>query len=148
MKDKDNVVARIREFNRFYTTLIGVLNKKFLGSDYSLTETRILFELNSNNDCKANDLVNSLHIDKSYMSRIMKSFEKKGLIEKQGAVDDKRANIITLTEYGKTVIGDLIAATDKQISELISSLTEEECYGVVSAMDDITQYLSASNEEE
>lgn len=145
---EDHIIDRIREFNRFYTTLIGALNKNFLGSDYSLTETRILFELNLNSNCKANDLVHSLHIDKSYMSRLIKSFEKKGLIEKQGASDDKRANIIILTEHGKEVIDLLIAATNQQIKGLVSSLTAEECHSVICAMDTITQHFNTNNIEE
>lgn len=145
---ENRIIDRIREFNRFYTTLIGVLNKNFLGSDYSLTETRILFELNLNQNCKANDLVRSLHIDKSYMSRIIKSFEKKGLIEKHSAFDDKRSNIIVLTEYGKEVIHALITATNQQIKELTSALTEEECLSVINAMDTITKHLNTHNMEE
>src|SRR6266704_777451 len=38
-------VAAIRQFNRFFTRQIGVLREGLLHSPYSLTESRILYEL-------------------------------------------------------------------------------------------------------
>ena len=38
-------IAQIRLFNRYYTSVIGLLDKHYLNSDFSLTETRIMFEL-------------------------------------------------------------------------------------------------------
>ncbi len=38
-------VAVLRAFNRFYTNVIGVLHNGLLDTPYSLTETRVIFEL-------------------------------------------------------------------------------------------------------
>ena len=38
-------VDKIRDFNRFYTRKIGVLRQGLLHSKFSLTESRIIFEL-------------------------------------------------------------------------------------------------------
>ena len=35
-------VQAVREFSRFYTQQLGVLNEKLLGSKYSLAEVRVL----------------------------------------------------------------------------------------------------------
>ena len=40
-------VAAVRAFNRFYTNVIGLLRGKYLGTPYSLTESRLLFEWRS-----------------------------------------------------------------------------------------------------
>ncbi len=146
MEREKFIISRFREFNRFYTVLIGTLNKHFLGTDYSLTETRVLFELISNNDCKANDLVDILNIDKSYMSRIILSFEKKGLLEKHCSYNDRRANILSLTEYGKKTVNELLSFTNHQIADLVSPLTEKEAIEVIRAMDTITKYLDVKKQ--
>lgn len=145
---KEKTTYRIREFNRFFTVLIGSLNKKFLGSDFTITETRILFELISNDECKAVDLVNLLQIDKSYLSRIIKKFEQRELIKKTVDSTNKRFKIIILTEKGRKTVNELIAMTNLQIAELISPLKSNECKEIIDAMDTITRYLSRYEEKE
>lgn len=142
MEHTETVVAHIRQFNRFYTALIGTLNRNFLGFEYSVTETRILFEIYSNPQCSAKTIAAGLQIDKSYMSRIIKSFEAKGLISKLISSQDRRVSVITLTPKGEQETRKLISATNAQISELISNLNEAECQKVCAAMDLITAYFS------
>ena len=75
MEDKERVITQIREFNRFYTVLLEFLNRNYLDSGYSITETRILFELKQNCQMSANRLIEMLHLDKSYISRLIRNFE-------------------------------------------------------------------------
>src|SRR6266487_6521820 len=37
--------AAVREFNRFYTGVIGLLRGRYLRTPYSLTEARVIFEI-------------------------------------------------------------------------------------------------------
>ena len=66
MDNRKETIDQIREFNRFYTVLLGFLNRNYLNTEYSVTETRILFELKQNRQMMANDLTDILHLDKSY----------------------------------------------------------------------------------
>lgn len=71
MDNKLDVIAQIRSFNRFYTNVLGLLNRHILDSGYSLTEIRVLLEISKVRHCTANTLVTQLKIDRSYMSRII-----------------------------------------------------------------------------
>ena len=74
MKDnikESDLITSIRGFNRFYTNILGLLNKGVLHSDYSLTEARVLYEIGKQDHCKAKSLSSLLEIDKSYLSRIL-----------------------------------------------------------------------------
>lgn len=144
MENKREAVERIREFNRFYTVIIGILNRNFLDTDYSVTEARILFELQSNPESTANSLIEKLRVDKSYMSRILKSFEKKGFITKQVLPEDKRSSVIQLTQKGSDKVNELIEVTNRQIEGLVKPLTAGECDKVIEAMDTITKYFKKS----
>ena len=49
MEDAD--VTAIRRFNRFYTQTIGALDARFLGTEASLPEARLLFEIATREPC-------------------------------------------------------------------------------------------------
>lgn len=142
MKENSDVINHIREFNRFYTNILGILNQHILNSDFSLTEARILFDLNEYGCCTANELSCKLNIDKSYMSRILKKFEKKELILKQMSSEDSRIYIIGLSEKGKSIINQLISDSNNQIKQLIFPLSNEECSEIYAAVDIIEKHFS------
>lgn len=139
--DKDTV-NYIRGFNRFYTNILGLLDQHILNSEFSLTEARILFELNEIGSCMANVLSARLNIDKSYMSRIIAKFEKKGLISKTISSTDNRANFIELTVRGSSIINSLIDTSNCQIQQLLTPLSGKECDEVYNAMEIIKRHFT------
>lgn len=76
MNNDNKTINEIRKFNRFYTVHMGFLDSVYLDSSYSIAETRILFELKIRGTCIQNDIVKILHMDKSYLSRIISRFCK------------------------------------------------------------------------
>ena len=79
MSEKEKAVQRIREFNRFYMPLLRLLDNHYLGSEYTPTEARVLFEIYENDGCNAAFIAKVMNIDKSYLSRIIRAHEKKGI---------------------------------------------------------------------
>lgn len=141
---RTRAVYEIREFNRFYTVLVGLLDRSYLNSDYSMAEARILFELKNKDGCRANDLAANLHMDKSYLSRMLKKFEGRGLLSKKLSGKDGRSYELRLTEEGRRITEQLIEASNEQIRQLLKALDEEECTRVCQAMDTITGLLAPS----
>ncbi|HEY8915810.1 MAG TPA: MarR family transcriptional regulator, partial [Chitinophaga sp.] len=64
---KKELVNTLRDFNRFYTTVLGVVNNHILESDYSLTEARIIYEVNEQEGITARTIKEKLQIDEGYM---------------------------------------------------------------------------------
>ncbi len=137
MDNRNELCQKIREFNRFYTVQMDFLNSGYLGSSYSITETRILFELKTNVKCKQSEIVKKLSIDKSYLSRIIRKFVQKGLVEKSKFDDDKRAEILSLTSFGDAETEHLIDLANERISSQISCLSSEECDILFSSLNTI-----------
>jgi len=76
-------IQSVRDFNRFYTNIIGLLDRHILDSTYSLPEARVLFELNQQESCTAREILGVIKMDKSYLSRMLAQFESNGLIRKK-----------------------------------------------------------------
>jgi DNA-binding MarR family transcriptional regulator/N-acetylglutamate synthase-like GNAT family acetyltransferase len=142
MKDKEShLVSEIRSFNRFYTSILGLLDRHILESPYSLTEVRILLEINKMKECTANKLISKLAIDRGYMSRVLKRFEANGLIVKENSATDRRITILCLTVKGKQILFELEDRSAKQVERLISHLSDNEQQKLADAMKDIKSAL-------
>src|ERR1043165_2603314 len=94
-------INEIRAFNRFYTAFLGVLNKHFLSSKYSLPELRVLQAVRMKEGITVSEIINFLNIDKSYLSRIILMFEKQKWIAKKVSPGDGRVFNLYTTALGK-----------------------------------------------
>lgn len=127
--------AAIREFNRFYLPYFCLLTQKYLNSDYSAAEARILYEIYINKEISAKDIVNALRVDKGYLSRILKKFESESIIERKASETDCRRTLITLTERGTALAEKLITESNMQIAKELAGLPEK-------AMDELTYHMN------
>src|SRR5213596_1258543 len=90
----DGQVAAVREFNRFYTNVIGLLREGLLDTPYSLTEARVLFELAHEEAVEAAALRRWLDIDAGYLSRLLAGFEAGGLVSRTRSAADGRRQVV------------------------------------------------------
>jgi DNA-binding MarR family transcriptional regulator len=139
-------VAKFRAFNRFYTPVIGLLDQHFLNSEFSLTEVRVLFELNYARDgITAKELIALLQLDKGYLSRILLQFEKRLFIRKEKSVRDGRASLLRLTAGGKQVFNRLDQASEQQATQMLQSLPAGDLARLIGHMNAIQTILSPIN---
>jgi DNA-binding MarR family transcriptional regulator/N-acetylglutamate synthase-like GNAT family acetyltransferase len=147
MKESDSVtaarVAAVRGFNRFYTQKIGVLNERLLKSRFSLTEARVLYELAHRERPTATDLRGALGLDAGYLSRILRRFERRGLIARTASKADGRQSLLTLTAKGRTAFAPLDARSRRDIGALMGGLGVPDQARLVAAMATIERLLGA-----
>jgi DNA-binding MarR family transcriptional regulator/N-acetylglutamate synthase-like GNAT family acetyltransferase len=137
----ESSVEAIREFNRFYTQKMGILRAGLLDSPFSLTEARILYELAHHADLAAVDLVRDLGLDPGYVSRILRSFERKGLISRAKSTTDARQSLLRLTQKGRAALMPLEDCTRQQLGQMLAGLSREEVSDLRRAMGRIQALL-------
>src|SRR6184192_3932525 len=127
-------VAAVREFNRFYTSRIGVLDEGYLSSRFSLTEVRVLYELAHHGSITATELGRHLRLDAGYLSRMVRGFARRGLLARTGAKDDGRKSILRLTARGKATVAPLEAKARHQIGAMLDDVPVTEQDRLVASM--------------
>jgi DNA-binding MarR family transcriptional regulator len=96
-------ILEIRAFNRWYTFLIGLLDRYYLNSGYSLTEVRVLYEIHhAEGGITAHALTALLGLDKGYLSRMLRQFEKDKLLDKKRSGTDMRSFYLRLSKKGSS----------------------------------------------
>ena len=139
-------VEAVRRFNRFYTKQIGVLHEKLLRSPFSLTEARVIYELAHHEQTTATELVNELGLDGGYVSRVLREFEKHGLLAKQPSETDARLSILQLTGKGRKAFATIDTRSRRQIETVLKGLSTAGQNRLVEAMNTIAGLLGAQPE--
>ena len=83
-------IAAMREFNRLYTARLGLLRKRHLDGEFSLTEARILYEIGANPRLTASSLRSTLELDAGYISRLLAMLTKRKLVLQTASKADGR----------------------------------------------------------
>lgn len=139
---EESIIKNVRAFNRFYTKIIGLLDKSYLETGHTLTEARILFEISPVEKTDTSKIIDSILIDKGYLSRTLKKLEKGQLITKSKSEEDSRASKISLTARGIAELDMLNTLTNHQIEVLLQDLTSKDRDHLVLHMNSIIKILS------
>jgi DNA-binding MarR family transcriptional regulator/N-acetylglutamate synthase-like GNAT family acetyltransferase len=142
----DQRVADVRRFNRFYTRQIGLLREAYLGSPFSLSETRVLYELAHRERPTATELGRDLGLDAGYLSRILRGFQKRGLLKRTRSEDDGRQSHLVLTPRGEAAFAPLNTRSRDEIGAMLGALPATEQTRLVQAMHAIEGILGAPPE--
>jgi len=134
-------IDAVRAFNRFYTRQIGLLDEGLLKSPFSLTEARVLYELAHRDGLVASDLVRDLGLDPGYVSRLLKKFEERGLVERAATEADARRSSIALTQAGRDAFAPLNKDSHAQVQALLDKLPPAEQDRLVKAMGTVQRLL-------
>jgi DNA-binding MarR family transcriptional regulator len=139
---KQKVVDEVRAFNRFYTEVIGLLDRYVLHSAFNLPEARILYELYHRDGVPAGEITALLGFDKGYLSRILDHFARQSLITRRRSTEDGRVQHIFLTAKGRTAFETLSKASDKQVKEILQQVPDEDGDRLVHHMHEIKRILT------
>jgi DNA-binding MarR family transcriptional regulator/N-acetylglutamate synthase-like GNAT family acetyltransferase len=137
-------IDAVRRFNRFYTRKIGVLQESLLSSAFSLTEVRVLYELAHDRETAVNGasaLAATLGIDEGYLSRILRTFERRGLIRRKPSPHDRRRSLLALSDRGGRALARLEARSRAEVGSMLRGLDAGELQRLVDSMREVEGLL-------
>jgi len=136
-------VHDIRAFNRFYTNVIGALDySRQLYAPFTLTESRVLYELAHSPRTDAADLRAELSLDAGYLSRILNKFQEDGLIERTPSAGDTRRRRVSLTPRGRETAALLAERANESVGALLSTVPSADRPRLAEAMRAVREILS------
>lgn len=137
------LVEQVRSFNRTMTERVGALNDHFLGRNHPLGEARLLWEIGAEG-ARVRELRRRLGLDSAYVSRLLRSLEKQGLVVVRPGEHDGRVRLARLTEAGLRERAALDGRADSFARSLLEPLSERQRVKLAEAMAEVERLLIAS----
>jgi DNA-binding MarR family transcriptional regulator len=139
-----DAVAEVRRFNRFFTRVIGLLNRHLPESDVSLAEARVFYELAKGGQATAAEITRRLAMDKAHVSRIVARFAARGYLTRRVSPAHGKQQLLSLTPAGRAAFAALERGTIAQIEGIVAPLGAQARGRLVGAMRDIEGMLDGA----
>jgi DNA-binding MarR family transcriptional regulator/GNAT superfamily N-acetyltransferase len=141
METLGQAVDAVRGFNRAYTRRFGLLDQQHLGSEFSLGEVRVLYELAHREGLSAAGLARSLELDPGHLSRMLAGLRRAGLVRRERSSDDRRASVLRLTPAGRRAFDRLDRRATTQVSALLRGFSDGQRAELVQGLGGIRRLL-------
>jgi DNA-binding MarR family transcriptional regulator/GNAT superfamily N-acetyltransferase len=106
----------------------------------------VIYELAHHEKTTATELSTELGLDAGYLSRLLRSFKKRGLIHKQPSGTDGRQTFLSLTERGQEAFAMLNARSRNEVGAMLGHFSTADQNRLVKAMQTIEELLGARPE--
>jgi DNA-binding MarR family transcriptional regulator/GNAT superfamily N-acetyltransferase len=137
------MVGQVRSFNRVTTQRIGALNDAFLSRGRPLGEARLLWEIGPDG-ADVRRLRSRLDLDSGYLSRLLRSLERDGLVVVEQSQADGRVRTARLTRDGLAERRELDRRSDDAAAAILQPLTPSQRSRLMAAMAEVERLLLAS----
>jgi DNA-binding MarR family transcriptional regulator/GNAT superfamily N-acetyltransferase len=139
------LVEQVRSFNRTVAERIGLLGDAFLGRSRPMGESRVLWEVGSDDGgVEVRTLRTRLGLDSGYTSRVLRALERQGLVHVGPSPRDRRVRHVRLTAAGRSERKELDRRSDAVAWSFLEPLNEAQRARLVAAMAEVERLLRAS----
>ena len=134
-------ISAVREFNRFYTARLGLLRKRHLDGEFSLTEARILYEISTHPSTTASALRSTLELDAGYISRLLAALTRRRLVRQTPSKQDAREKQLTLSASGEAAVARLNALSTRQLEKILAEVPAPDRKTLVASLEKVRRIL-------
>lgn len=134
-------IASVRRFNRAWTQVTALLDDSYLHSGLSLPEARLVYEVTQRSPLPIVELRRRLQLDPGYTTRLLDRLAERGLVTRTADPDDRRRQLVVVTDAGRDVAGQLASRADAQVAEVLDPLGPADRSALVTALDTVATLL-------
>jgi len=137
-----SATTQVRAFNRVVTRRIGALQAEYLSRGRPLGASRALWEIAAGHD-DMRSLRARMDLDAGYLTRLVQSLEREGLVAVEPHPGDRRVRSVRLTVAGEQELRELDRASDELAESMLAHLSPSQRERLVGAMAQVERLLTA-----
>lgn len=139
----------IRENLQVFVRRFGLLNasccESCCGETISLVQSHILFEVRRLGKPSMQQVADELGIDITTFSRQIKGMQEKGLVRRSVSPEDRRVNLLALTEEGMQTLGKIDLYMEGRVQRIFSFMSPFEREVVIRSLGLLNDALAKAN---
>ena len=119
-------ISAIRTASRELVRELGFLKQTLAGTELSPSAVHAIVEIGLASEITAKMLGQILLLEKSTISRLVKSLVADGLVVETPAETDGRVKYLSLSDTGQIAMGNIVEFAENQVASAIAPLSEEK----------------------
>lgn len=138
-------IQAVRRASRRMVRELGMLGGHFSVSGLSSSQCHVLVELDEGGEMTAGKLADILRLDKSTISRLLRSLSDRGWLVVERDDEDGRRQSVRLTESGRTEARRIHGISNALVHDALAVLSEEEGVRIVEGLEIYATALERSS---
>ena len=134
-------ILRIRAASRALVRELGFMRQTLAGTDLSPSAVHSLIETGLRPGLTAKDLAETLLLEKSTVSRMVKGLIGRGLLRDDRAPRDARRKPLRLTAAGEALLADIVRFAERQVETALAPLDDGRRTAVLSGLETYAEAL-------
>jgi len=118
-----------------------------LGQEFSFSQAMILQALLMQKESRMNDLARFLGLSKANASGLVDRLVKKGLIEREHGVDDRRVVFVRLTARGQTAAKGLAKVQRQGLAQMMRRIPEPDLRVFITTLEQMAAGMSEQQKD-
>jgi len=140
-------IQSVRAASRSCVRELGLMDQSHAGTDLSLSAVHALIEVGPDRSLTAKELGSRLRLEKSTVSRLVKSLLNRGELATAPSPADGRAQLLSLTPQGETTLAGINSRTNRGVGDALDRLVGVSPADLAEAFASYAEALAKARDE-
>ena len=143
---ENSLISDVRSASRDLVRQFGLMNQNVAGTDLSLSAVHAIIEIGQAGKLSSRDLGSRLQLEKSTVSRLVKSLVARAEVRELRSSKDLRIKLLSLTRHGKKTLDNIDLYAEAQVSNALARLSNDSQWCVLRGLQNYSSALNASTQ--